>query len=219
MEQLIAKLLEFGLFEQAQEIWLAGGWAMIALAVNAFVLFALGANMWVDLKRRRFRKVPPKVWREWIAKPFKREGNIGEQITFLMSANNLQEMRVRYDELRTTEIAPYGRDLKFMKRAVSTAPLIGLLGTVTGMLATFQALASGASSDKTMEMIASGISEALITTETGLVVALPGLFFQFYLARERDLYEAFLAKLNTACTQYFCVAGSPDRPTDGRKAA
>lgn len=199
------------LFQQAREIWLAGGWAMIALALNAFVLFALGANLWISLKARRFRKVPEKRWREWIARPDKRRGNIGEQITFLMDAKDLHEMRVRYDELRSTEIAPYGRDLKFMRRAVSTAPLLGLLGTVTGMLATFSALASGASSDKTMEMIAAGISEALITTETGLVIALPGLFFQFYLARERDLYEAFLAHLNTACTQYFCVAGSPDR--------
>jgi biopolymer transport protein ExbB len=90
-----------------------------------------------------------------------------------------------------------------MRRAVGTAPLLGLLGTVTGMLATFSALALGAGSDKTMELIAGGISEALITTETGLVIALPGLFFQYHLARERDRYEAFIAHLHTVCAQYF----------------
>ena len=73
-------------------------------------------------------------------------------------------------------------------------------------LALSGSLASGAGGDKTMEMIAGGISEALITTETGLVIALPGLFFQYHLARERDRYEAFLAHLHTACTQYFCIS-------------
>jgi biopolymer transport protein ExbB len=70
------------------------------------------------------------------------------------------------------------------------------------MLATFQGLASGAGGQKTMDLVAGGISQALITTETGLVIALPGLFFQFHLTRQRDRYEAFLAKLQTACTQF-----------------
>jgi len=88
-----------------------------------------------------------------------------------------------------------------MKICVSTAPLLGLLGTVTGMLATFGALASGSGGEKTMGMIAGGISEALITTETGLVIALPGLFFQYQLSREYERYKAFLAHLETVCTQ------------------
>lgn len=203
MHGLGETLASWPLFVQARAIWLDGGWAMIALAINAFVLFAIGFNMWIDLRGRRFRRVSEKVWRGWISDPSRRKGSLGELITFLMSATSLKEMRVRYDELRSSEVAPYSRDLKFMRRAVSTAPLLGLLGTVTGMLATFNALALGAASDKTMEMIAGGISEALITTETGLVIALPGLFFQYHLARERDHYETFIAHVHTACTQYF----------------
>jgi len=41
-----------------------------------------------------------------------------------------------------------------------------------------------------MDLVAGGISEALITTETGLVIALPGLFFQYHLSRERSKCEA-----------------------------
>jgi biopolymer transport protein ExbB len=52
-----------------------------------------------------------------------------------------------------------------------------------------------------MGMIAKGISEALITTETGLVVALPGLFFRYQLVRKHERYKAFLAHLETVCTQ------------------
>ena len=56
-----------------------------------------------------------------------------------------------------------------------------------------------------MDLVAGGISEALITTETGLIVALPGLFLQYYLARERERYDAFLARLESACGKHFCM--------------
>jgi len=52
-----------------------------------------------------------------------------------------------------------------------------------------------------MVAVSQGISEALITTMTGLVVALPGLFFQYFLSRMRDGYAAFLARLETGCAQ------------------
>ena len=52
-----------------------------------------------------------------------------------------------------------------------------------------------------MALVAKGISEALITTETGLVIALPGLLFQYHLARQHERYKAFLAHLETVCTQ------------------
>jgi len=63
----------------------------------------------------------------------------------------------------------------------AVAPLLGLLGTVTGMITIFDVLAvHGAGNAQAM---ASGISEALITTETGLVVAIPGLYMKGFLDR------------------------------------
>jgi len=58
-----------------------------------------------------------------------------------------------------------------LKVLVSTAPLLGLLGTVSGMLATFQGLNQG--NGNTADLVAAGISEAMITTEAGLVIAIP----------------------------------------------
>jgi biopolymer transport protein ExbB len=61
------------------------------------------------------------------------------------------------------------------------APLLGLLGTVSGMITTFEVIASfGTGNARAM---ASGISEALITTQTGLVVAVPGLIIGNLLQR------------------------------------
>jgi biopolymer transport protein ExbB len=202
---MTAPLTGHPLVVQALEIWVDGGWGMIALAVNAYVLFAVGASLWLRVRGKRFRRVPEKLWRSWIANPGERSGPVGRLLEFVMGAQTVREVGVRFSELHKTELAPFSRDLKFMRRAVSTAPLLGLLGTVTGMLTTFDALASGAGGEQTMDQIASGISEALITTETGLVIALPGLFLQYHLARQRDRYSAFLAHLETACTQYVSV--------------
>jgi len=57
---------------------------------------------------------------------------------------------------------------------IAAAPLLGLLGTVSGMVTTFESL-SGHSMEKTMEGLARGISEVLVATESGLVVAIPAL--------------------------------------------
>jgi biopolymer transport protein ExbB len=72
------------------------------------------------------------------------------------------------------------------------APLLGLLGTVTGMIATFDIMSVfGTGNAKAM---AGGISEALITTQTGLLVAIPGLYMKGFLDRRaRNLQQRITA--------------------------
>jgi biopolymer transport protein ExbB len=189
------------LAQESIAIWLSGGWAMIALAADAVLMFAIGINLWIKYKTSGVRGVPDSQWRRWIDNPRERRGAIGDVINFVVDAATLKELDQRFQEISTTSVAPYTRDLRLMKRCVNTAPLLGLLGTVTGMLTTFSALASGAGGEKTMDLVAGGISEALITTQTGLVIAVPGLFFQYHLARERERYKAFLSHLQTVCAQ------------------
>jgi len=189
------------LWSQAVVIWISGGGCMPALAAMAMVMFALGMHVHLRLREKGFLSVPEKTWRRWIDCPQQRRGPIGDLLDFVTGTSSLQDMAVFFHELRTAEVAPFERDLRIMKICVSAVPLVGLLGTVTGMLTTFHALATGSGGEKTMSMIAAGISEALITTETGLVIALPGLFFQYQLARKHERYKAFLAHLETVCTQ------------------
>jgi biopolymer transport protein ExbB len=189
------------LWQQAVSIWISGGSSMIALAVDGLAMFALGIHIYLKLKEKGYQTVPEKVWRHWINHPAERHGTIGGLLDQVDGANDLEQMGAFFQELQTVEISPFDRDLKVMKVCVAAAPLLGLFGTVTGMLATFGALASGSGGEKTMALIAGGIFEALITTETGLVLALPGIFFQYQLSREHDRYKTFLAHLETACTQ------------------
>jgi biopolymer transport protein ExbB len=190
------------LFADAWDTWVAGGWAMIPIFVTAAVMFGVGASVWLRLVAKGFGAVPEKVWRLWIAHPNHREGRIGELLDETADAPSTEVSVAVFAGVRKAELAPFARDLKVMKVCVAVGPLLGLLGTVTGMLATFDALATGSGGDQTMAAIAKGISEALITTETGLVVALPGMFFHYQLSRKRDRYEAFLAHLETVCTQH-----------------
>lgn len=190
------------LWQEAFTIWLSGGWAMVAIAVIAVVMFAMGVHIYLRLREKGFRSVPEKTWRRWIDHPTERKGRIGVLLDFVTGGATLEDTNTFFKELRVTESAPFERDLRVMKICVSAAPLVGLLGTVTGMLATFGALASGSGGEKTMGLVAKGISEALITTETGLVIALPGLFLQYQLGRHYERYKAFLAHLETVCTQF-----------------
>lgn len=80
----------------------------------------------------------------------------------------------------------------YVKRYVGTiallaalAPLLGLLGTVGGMVKTFEVIAVFGTGNA--RALASGISEALITTQTGLVVAVPGMFFAGELVRRSNI--------------------------------
>ena len=189
------------LWFDAVTIWLDGGWAMIALAATAMVIFAVGTSVWLRLRAKGFAALPEEAWRQWIDYPALRSGPIGELMHFVTGARSLKDSEVVFEDLLTNEIVPFERDLRLMKVCVTAAPLLGLLGTVTGMLSTFAALASGGGGDETMNMVAAGISEALITTETGLVVALAGLFFQYRLARKHEEYKAFLAHLETVWNQ------------------
>lgn len=189
------------LWNDATAIWIAGGWGMAAIAVVAVVMFALGLHIYLRLVAKRFLAVPERTWRRWIDHPAERHGPIGKVLDFALGGRSLEQTTLAFEGLRKTEIAPFERDLRVMKICVGCAPLVGLFGTVTGMLTTFNALSTGSGGEQTMGMIASGISEALITTETGLVIALPGLFFQYQLVRKHERYQAFLAHLESVCAQ------------------
>lgn len=70
----------------------------------------------------------------------------------------------------------------------AAAPLLGLLGTVTGMISTFDVIAQFGTGNS--RALASGISEALITTQSGLVAAVPGLILGGILLRKGEKLKA-----------------------------
>ncbi len=86
------------------------------------------------------------------------------------------------------------RGLTLLAVTASVAPLLGLLGTVTGMIHTFEVITQVGTGDA--RLLAGGISEALITTEAGLLLAIPALLFHAWCVRRN---RRLSARLEEAC--------------------
>jgi biopolymer transport protein ExbB len=85
--------------------------------------------------------------------------------------SDIETLELKLDEAILRETAPIETGLSFIKVLYVVAPLLGLLGTVVGMIATFQMITLFGTGDP--RMMAGGISTALVTTVLGLVVAIP----------------------------------------------
>ncbi len=81
---------------------------------------------------------------------------------------------LRLDEAIVNEIPKLERFQAFLRLAVAAGPLLGLIGTVIGMIITFQSITESGSSDP--KLMAHGISQAMIATVLGLGIAIPLLF-------------------------------------------
>ncbi len=194
---------------EAGVIWTQGGWGMYALAVDGAILYAVAVAILLRLTARGSGASADRAWAAWRRDPNRVRGPLGRIVAEAMTCASDREVAHFFEALRNDEMAPFERDQRVLKTAVTAAPLLGLLGTVTGMLTTFNALAMGGGGDKTMDMIASGISEALITTEVGLVMALTGLMFQQVLLRKQDGYGKALSHIETLCLQQMHRGGLP----------
>lgn len=92
---------------------------------------------------------------------------------------DIETLELKLDEAILRETAPIETGLSFIKVLYVVAPLLGLLGTVVGMIATFQMITLFGTGDP--RMMAGGISTALVTTVLGLVVAIPLTLFHSFL--------------------------------------
>lgn len=136
----------------------AGGAVLVAIAVVAMVLFALVLERWWYF-RVVWRNERRALVRRWVARKDHSS----------WSALTLREVWTR--EL----IARLQRPLPWLNLLVMLCPLLGLLGTVTGMIAVFDGLAmSGANQERAM---ADGVARATLPTMVGMAVAVAGLLF------------------------------------------
>jgi biopolymer transport protein ExbB len=103
-------------------------------------------------------------------------------------------LQLKLDEAVLAEMPALERGNGVIKLLAATSPLLGLLGTVTGMILTFQAISLFGTGDP--KLMAGGISQALVTTVLGLVVAIPLLFSHSIIAY---LSRSMIQRLDEQC--------------------
>lgn len=188
--------------EQILHTWSNGGWVMMALAVVALVAYTAALRLMIFLYHRGLPRVTDSHLRAWVVNPAQAPKEFRELIRYTQDeVHSLREIEGRFREVEAAKIPEADRRLAFVNVMVVSAPLFGLLGTVLGMLLTFRAIGVGGSS--TSDIIAKGISEALVATQTGMMVAIPGLVLAYVAKRWRSEYVVFLSRLEGTTLRHF----------------
>jgi biopolymer transport protein ExbB len=159
-----------GLLDPVRLLLEAGGpvlWAIFALSL---LLWTLIASRYLDLFFAHPRRLA-EARRTWESRAERRSWYAHQQRLALVSGLSLA----------------LGRSLPMIKALIAVCPLLGLLGTVTGMIQVFDVMAYVGSSN--VKAMADGISLATIPTMAGMVVAISSLFFSVDLQR-RVVLEA-----------------------------
>lgn len=183
--------------------FLAGGVVMIPLMLLSVVAIALIAErlfFWLKTNRKQ-EQVVQKVFRLYRLGNFYEaiavvEGNIKLPISrIFLAALDLdsptpEEFRLALESEAQAEIPTLKRFNTVFETVISVSPLLGLLGTVTGLITSFASLTLGNIGGSETAGVTGGISEALISTATGLVVAIATLMFANTF---RGMYQTELA--------------------------
>ncbi|MCB1581934.1 MAG: MotA/TolQ/ExbB proton channel family protein [Marinicella sp.] len=134
-----------------------GAFGLIIALIKFFMLFASGSKIKAQLKKKQ-----------------PNQNNALGRIMSVYTENpdaDIETMELKLDEAILRETGPLESGLSFIKVLYVIAPLLGLLGTVVGMIQTFQMITLMGTGDP--KSMAGGISMALVTTVLGLVVAIP----------------------------------------------
>ena len=169
-------------YQQALLVVEKGGNLMFVLLALSLYLYFLGFELWLRMRSvipNDLQSIPRERWAG-----FKQGGRVDDIMRYCLGNHkDREETKKRFEQIRQSESSYLNRRLRFLLVLASSAPLIGLLGTVAGMLRTFAGLSMEESYK--MDLVASGISQALVTTQAGLLIAIPALAFLHLLNRRK----------------------------------
>jgi biopolymer transport protein ExbB len=180
------------------ELIKAGGWLMIPLILCSITAMGIVGERFWSLQRKKVLppQLIPQIWqlaqKNQINDSTIRQLRANSPLGAVLAAGLVNRHHSR--EIMKTSIEETGRQVvheleRFLNTLGSIAlisPLLGLLGTVTGIIQIFSAM--GINGLGNPAVLASGIGVALITTAAGLTVAIPSVFFHRYFERLVDDY-------------------------------
>ena len=174
-------------------------WVLVIISIGAFavileriVFFAVNEkNVGNNFKDEILSLVANKKIDEAIALCDTKKSCVASAIKkFLQKAPkgiDVQDYEFILKEVTNQEISPYERRLNLLASVISISPMLGLLGTVTGMIRAFTNISKYGAGDAAI--VADGIAEALLTTAAGLMIAIPVIVVYNYLNRRLEKME------------------------------
>ena len=155
----------------------------------------------VDLKESPVAQVLRGAYQELQRTTKAKRGNPGgdDEASEFGGIENVQRAMVR---ARTQEVTRLERGLTFLATTASTAPFIGLFGTVWGIMTAFRGLSVTTSSS--IQAVAPGIAEALVATAVGLAAAIPAVVMYNRFARQ---VRVLTAEMDTFASEFLNIAG------------
>ncbi|MBD5778727.1 MotA/TolQ/ExbB proton channel family protein [Pelagicoccus sp. NFK12] len=184
-----------GIVQETLELWIAGGALMVPLAILGGVIYFAIFELYLYMKKKKFYMMDANELGHWIDVPKDAKGDVAEIIHYTQDGvKDMDGARARFEEVRVSHLPVLQRRLYFCNILVGAAPLTGLLGTVMGMLGTFFGL-SVSTGGNTIDLVAGGISEALITTQTGLVLAIPAYVMMTVVKKQIGELDSFFNRM------------------------
>jgi len=175
------------------ELFKAGGWIMFPIVICSIIALAICVERGWSLRRSRItpKHLVAQVW-NWIKnnqldkaklKTLKNSSPLGEILAagLVNHVHGRETMKESIQEAGRHTVLALERYLNTLGTIALIAPLLGLLGTVLGMIDVFTVITIQGTGDASA--LASGISEALITTASGLTIAIPALMFHRHFER------------------------------------
>lgn len=178
------------------DIIVSGGWLMVPILLCSIIVIAITAERYWTLNPAKIapRHLLAQVW-GWIKnnqvdatklRELKQSSMLGQILAAGLSnsKNGRDVMKDSIQEAANQVIHELERYISVLGTIANIAPLLGLLGTVIGMIQVFNAIMIQGTGNT--EVLAGGISVALITTAAGLIVAIPAMIFHRFFLRRID---------------------------------
>ena len=174
-------------------------WVLVIISIGAFavvleriVFFARNEkNVGSNFKDEILSLVASKKLDEAIALCDTKKSCVASAVKkFLQKAPrgiDVQDYEFILKEITIKETSPYESRLNLLASVISISPMLGLLGTVTGMIRAFTNISKYGAGDAAI--VADGIAEALLTTAAGLMIAIPVIVVYNYLNRRLEKME------------------------------
>ena len=174
-------------------------WVLVVISIGAFavvleriVFFARNEkNVGSNFKDEILSLVASKKLDEAIALCDTKKSCVASAVKkFLQKAPkgiDVQDYEFILKEITIKETSPYESRLNLLASVISISPMLGLLGTVTGMIRAFTNISKYGTGDAAI--VADGIAEALLTTAAGLMIAIPVIVVYNYLNRRLEKME------------------------------